>query len=172
MSMKLTEVATERLVDNITSITPGALKGGLMAVDRLPQKDELLIGGADGTPKLYQMHRTKDRKIGDDYNLIRSFKALPGRIFSLRFNADGSRFIVGSSKDQMGEVRIYQTADAKLVATLQGERGPVYAVAYRPDGKQVASAGFDGLVRFNNPDSGVLISEFLPCPLKKNQKGN
>ena len=62
-SMKLTEVATERLVDNITSITPGALKGGLLAVDRHPTKDELLIGGADGTPKLYQMYRTKARKI-------------------------------------------------------------------------------------------------------------
>ncbi len=28
-SMKLVEVATQRFVDNITSITPGALKGGL-----------------------------------------------------------------------------------------------------------------------------------------------
>ncbi|HEV3438844.1 MAG TPA: c-type cytochrome domain-containing protein, partial [Gemmata sp.] len=36
MSMKLTEVATQRFVDNVTSITPGALKGGLMAVDRRP----------------------------------------------------------------------------------------------------------------------------------------
>ena len=35
MSMKLTEVATQRFIDNVTSITPGALKGGLMAVDRL-----------------------------------------------------------------------------------------------------------------------------------------
>src|SRR5208282_4611894 len=62
-SMKLTEVATQRLEDNISSITPGALKGGLQAVDRHPTKDELFIGGADGTPKLYQMFRTKDRKI-------------------------------------------------------------------------------------------------------------
>src|SRR5580704_19206163 len=36
MSMKLTEVATQRFVDNVTSITPGALKGGLMTVDRRP----------------------------------------------------------------------------------------------------------------------------------------
>ena len=46
-SMKLIEVATQRFVDNITSITPGALKGGLAAVDRNPQNDELLIGGED-----------------------------------------------------------------------------------------------------------------------------
>ena len=81
-SMKLTEVATERLEDNICSITPGALKGGLQAVDRHPIKDELFIGGADGTPKLYQMFRTKARVIGDDFNNIRNFAPLPGRIYA------------------------------------------------------------------------------------------
>ncbi|MCA9198200.1 MAG: hypothetical protein KDA87_11705, partial [Planctomycetales bacterium] len=35
-SMKLIEVETERFIDNITSITPGALKGGVHAVDRHP----------------------------------------------------------------------------------------------------------------------------------------
>ena len=37
MAAKLTEVATQRFVDNITSITPGALKGGLSAVARHPK---------------------------------------------------------------------------------------------------------------------------------------
>ena len=36
MTVKLTEVATQRFVDNITSITPGALKGGIAAVARHP----------------------------------------------------------------------------------------------------------------------------------------
>src|SRR5690606_13538083 len=62
MTMKLTEVATQRLEDNITSITPGALKGGLQAVDRHPAKDELLAGGSDGAPKVYRMFREKARK--------------------------------------------------------------------------------------------------------------
>ena len=31
-SMKLIEVATQRFIDNITSITPSLLKGGLMAL--------------------------------------------------------------------------------------------------------------------------------------------
>jgi WD40 repeat protein len=34
MSVKLTELATQRFVDNVTSITPGALRGGLQAIDR------------------------------------------------------------------------------------------------------------------------------------------
>jgi WD40 repeat protein/mono/diheme cytochrome c family protein len=170
-SMKLTDVATERLEDNITSITPGALKGGLQAVDRHPQKDELVIGGADGVPKIYQMFRTKARMIGDDFNLIRAFPALPGRLFAAKFSPDGNRIVAGSSSDGKGEVRVYNAADAKQVSVFQGERGPIYALAYRPDGKAVASAGFDGVVRINNPDDGKLITEFVPVPLTTKTAG-
>ncbi|MCI0680996.1 MAG: hypothetical protein L0Y71_02735 [Gemmataceae bacterium] len=171
MSMKLTEVATQRMEDNITSITPGALKGGLQSVDRHPTKDDLVIGGADGTPKIYQMFRTKARKIGDDYNLIRAFPELPGRVFAVRFSPDGNRIVAGSSNDGKGEARVYNAADAKLISTLQGERGPIYALAYQPDGKAIASAGFDGAVRINNPDDGKLIREFVPVPLAAKTAG-
>ncbi|MFO0945899.1 MAG: c-type cytochrome domain-containing protein [Planctomycetota bacterium] len=165
MSMKLSEVPTQRFVDNITSITPKALKGGLMTVDRHPAKDELLIGGADGVPKIYKMFRTQARVIGDDFNFIRAFEPMPGRIFSASFNKDGSRIVAGSSLDGKGEVRVYQTDDAKLVSKFEGQKGGVFAVAFRPDGLQVASGGFDGLVRLNDPNSGSLIKEFSPVPL-------
>jgi WD40 repeat protein len=164
-SMKLIEVATQRFVDNITSITPGALKGGLAAVDRHPKKDELLIGGADGVPKIYQMLRTKARVIGDDFNLIKAYEAAPGRIFDLQFNADGSRFVVGSSSDGQGEVRIYETDSGKLLTKLEGQHGAVYAVTFASSGKVVASAGFDGLVRLNDAETGKLIKEFSPAPV-------
>jgi len=75
MSLKLTVVETERFVDNITSITPGALKGGIHAVARHSTRDELLVGGSDGVPKTYRMHREAVRRIGDDSNLIRRFPA-------------------------------------------------------------------------------------------------
>jgi mono/diheme cytochrome c family protein/roadblock/LC7 domain-containing protein len=168
MSMKLTEVATQRFVDNITSITPGALKGGLQTVARNPKKDELLIGGSDGQAKIYKMYRDKKRVIGDDFNRLRVFEALPGRIFRARYSPDGSRVAVSSSHEGKGEVRIYQEADAKLVTRLEGERGAVYAVAFRPDGKVVASGGFDGLVRLNDAQTGKLIKEFIPYPVKTN----
>ena len=171
MSMKLTEVATERLEDNITSITPGALKGGLQAVDRHPTKDELVIGGADGKPKIYQMFRTKARMIGDDFNLIRNFPQMAGRVFAVKFSHDGNRIAAGSSSDGKGEVHIYQASDAKLVSTLQGARGPIYALSFRHDGKAIASAGFDGVVRINNPDDGKLITEFIPVPLNVKTAG-
>jgi WD40 repeat protein len=198
-SMKLTEVATQRFVDNITSITPGALKGGLITVARHPYRDELLIGGSDGVPKIYRMYRTKKRVIGDDFNFLRGFEPMPGRIFCARFSADGTRIAVGSSADGRGEVRVYQSGagkpderflkltglplvstkgftpmvllpdyrpSTKLIAKLEGQKGPVYALSYRPDGKQVASAGFDGIVRLSDPETGKLIKEFMPVPLQ------
>lgn len=169
-SMKLTEVSSQRLIDNITSITPGALKGGLICVDRNPGKDELLIGGADGAPKIYQMFRTKDRKIGDDFNLIRKYPELPGRLFAVEYSRDGSRIAAGSSNNGKGEVHIYKEAEAKLISKLEGERGPIYALAFHPNGKQIASAGFDGVVRINDTDTGKLLTEFVPCPVEKEKK--
>ncbi len=169
-SMKLTEIATERLEDNITSITPGALKGGLQAVDRHPTKDELLIGGADGTPKLYQMFRTKDRKIGDDFNNIRNYGTMPGRIFAVKFNADGSRVVAGTSYDGKGEVRVYETNTGKLLSTAKGVNGPIYAVAHHPKESVVASAGFEGIVHLNDAITGALVRDFVPVPVKGSKK--
>ena len=53
----------------------------------------------------------------------------------------------------------------KSISKCEGQKGPVYALAYRPDGKQIASAGFDGVVRLNDPETGKLIKEFVPVPL-------
>lgn len=200
-SMKLTEVATQRFVDNVTSITPGALKGGLMTVDRNPRKDELLIGGSDGTPKIYQMFRTRKRVIGDDFNFIFAYESLPGRIFAARYSPDGGRIAVSSSNQGKGEVRIYESASkphelyvsglsvltpvtrgliltanvadflhrGKSVAKCDGQQGPVYTVAWRPDSQQLASAGFDGVIRLHDPKTGKLVKEFSAVPLTPNK---
>ncbi len=104
---KLTEFETQRFIDNITSITPGALKGGLAAVARHPERDEILVGGSDGVPRTYRMHRETKRVIGDDSNLVRELPALKGRIFSVAFSPDGKRLAAGSSLDGTGYLGIY-----------------------------------------------------------------
>lgn len=108
MSCKLTEVETQRFVDNITSITPGALSGGLNAVTRHPERDEILVGGADGIAKAYRIFRQTARKIGDDANLIRAFPKMPGRIFSVAISPDGKRLAAASTLDGQSLVKVWQ----------------------------------------------------------------
>jgi len=189
-SMKLTIIATAQFVDNITSITPGALKGGLMAIQRHPTQEQVLTGGSDGVPRLYKIFRTRKRIIGDDFNKIRGYQKLPGRIFDLRFSKDGGQFVVGASTATGGTARIYKTGVFKteeinnkgglqqtrqetnartqkkmLVHKLKGINSPVFAVAYRPDGKQVAVGGFDGPVRLYDAQTGQLVKEFVPVAI-------
>ena len=178
MTMKLTDVPTQRFVDNITSITPGALKGGLMAIDRRPmpvktmQKipadtpgakpnayDELLVAGSDGITRLYKMHREVKREIGDDSNKVKQFEAMPGRISTAKFNADGKRFAAASSLDGKGEIRIFDTDTGKKIV-LENATTPAYTVAWKADGKVLASAGFDGKIWLHDTVTGKLLKEF------------
>ncbi len=184
MSMKLTEVDTQRFVDNVTSITPGGLKGGLITVDRRPTKekklqkipadtpgakpnvyDEVVIAGADGIPRLYKMHREVKREIGDDSNKVREYEKMTGRISAAAFNPDGSKFAAVSSLDGKGEVRVYD-ADTGAKVVCEKVTGPAYAVAWQPDGKLIASAGFDGVVWLHDPATGKLVGSFVVLPKK------
>jgi len=107
MSAKLTEVETQRFIDNISSITPGALRGGLHAVARRPDRDEVLLGGADGVPQVYQIFRKTTRRIGDNANLLRKFPPMDGRIFAVDYSHDGKLIAAGSSLNGRGAVNIY-----------------------------------------------------------------
>jgi WD40 repeat protein/mono/diheme cytochrome c family protein len=190
MTVKLTEVATQRFIDNVTSITPGALKGGLMAIDVRPEVakkttkvplddggkfeekpyDELVAAGSDGTPRLYKMHRETKRVIGDDANKIRQYEPLPGRVSSVRFDTDGEWFAAASSLDGKGEVRVYAADSGRKVATCEKVTGPVYAVAWHPVGEVIASGGFDGKVWLHDPATGKLIKEFDAAPVRTAKK--
>jgi WD40 repeat protein len=189
-SAKMTEVSTQRFIDNITSITPGALKGGILAVSRRPRNekekrmskvppdtpgakplpyDEVLLAGSDGVPKIYKIHREAKRVIGDDFNKVKAFDAMPGRIYAGCWNKDGTLFAVGTSFEDnnqaKGEARVYKVEDGKVVSTFEGIKSPIYTMAYAPDGKSVAVAGFDGMVRLHDPATGKLIKEFAPAPV-------
>ncbi len=169
-SMKLINVPTQRFIDNVTSITPGALKGGLNSVDRHPSKDELLCGGADGVPKIYKMFRDKARKIGDDFNLIRAYPGLQGRIFSTQFSKDGTRIVSGSSFNGIGQVKIANYEDAKEISSIDLDGG-IFAVAFHPDGNTVAAAGFSGEVHLIEVATGKITKSFVPVTIETTVAG-
>ena len=168
-SLKLFEVEDQQFIDNITSITPGALEGGLMAVARHPGADELLVGGADGTPKIYRMYREKKRVIGDDFNLLRALEPLPGRVFDVDWSRDGAH-VVACASDRRGEVpghvRLSAAADGATVWTRELPAGG-YAVALHPSGELVAVAGYDGRVRLYETGDGTAAGSFPAAPQQR-----
>ena len=128
MTCKLTETATERFIDNITSITPGALRGGLSAVVPLPGRDEILVGGADGTAKVYRVFRATPRKIGDDANLLRTLPVMPGRIFAVDISDDTRVLAAVSTIDGKSELRLWKArgetaVPEEIMAILKKEVG-------------------------------------------------
>jgi WD40 repeat protein len=166
MSTKLTEVETQRFIDNITSITPGALRGGLHAVARRPGHDEVLIGGADGVPQLYRVFRKAARRIGDNANLLRKFPPMTGRIFAVDYSDDGKLIAAGASLDGRGEVALYTgefTSDipADLIKTYESKVASTYTEEEKAAIEKFTTDGVKRLASLKL-DSAVYAVAFSP----------
>ena len=155
MSCKLTEVETERFIDNITSITPGALSGGLNSVAMHSDRSEIFVGGADGVPKLYRVFRETARKIGDDANLIRALPKLQGRIFSVDASQDGTILAAAATLDGKSEIRIWKyDFDGKLTDDLK----KIIAKRVR-DRSAEEKAEVDAYRKLDTPQLGQMVVE-------------
>ncbi len=131
MTAKLTETATERFIDNLTSITPGALAGGLSTVQRHPTQDHILVGGADGVPQIYRMKRETKRVIGDNANLIRRYPPMKGRIWDAAFAPDGKSFAAVASLDGSGQIHLFKS---EYDATISPELKKLFETVRRAPG--------------------------------------
>ncbi len=150
MSMKLTEVATQRFIDNVTSITPGALKGGLMAVDRRPVPEMMTVQifytrVTVATPKRYQ-------KLPVD---------TPGakpQLYDevLAAGSDGRPRLYKMHREVKREIG----DDSNRIREYEAMPGRVSAVAFNPDGAKfaaVSSLDGKGEVRVYDTSSGSKV---------------
>ena len=70
------------------------------------------------------------------------------------------------SAEEAAELDKYHKEGVKQIANVKVSQGGIYAVAFRPDGKVLAAAGADGMVRLINPETGSLVKEFAPVTVK------
>ncbi len=150
MSMRLTEVATQRFIDNITSITPGALKGGLMAVDRRPWPQMIQFRWLGRTWTVPRQPRYQ--KVPPDT------PGVPPKLYDevVAAGSDGTPRLYKIHREQKREIG----DDANKIRDYEKMLGRVSAVAFDPSGGRFAAASsLDGRgeVRIYNVRTGSKI---------------
>ena len=80
-----------------------------------------------------------------------------GAVNDVRFSPDGTLLAVGGGQPSAkGDLRLFAVSDWKLKAVLPGHEDVVAGVAFRPDGKKLASASYDRTFRVWDVASGKL----------------
>jgi hypothetical protein len=83
---------------------------------------------------------------------------LPAEVTALAHSRDGKLLAVASgTTGAAGEVRLY--AGNKLLHQISAHRDLIYDLSFSPDGKALATCGYDRLIRLWDPATGKLIRD-------------
>jgi hypothetical protein len=84
----------------------------------------------------------------EDGSLLRRITNVAERVYDLEFTKDGQKIVVAAGTPaQIGEAKIFQVADGKLLGDLIRTDDSVFAVSLSPDEKRLATAGADRAIR-------------------------
>src|SRR5262249_4421916 len=86
-----------------------------------------------------------------------------GKVTAIAFNRAGDRLAVaGGGAGSPGEIRLYQSEKGAWTpagVSMQGHADVIYALAFSPDGKTLASCGYDRLVKLWDVATGKLLRD-------------
>ena len=86
---------------------------------------------------------------------VRTLAGHRGNVNSVVFSADGSQLFAAAGEPALfGEIRQWNVADGKLVRVFEGHKDALYCVALSPDGKILASGGYDQKIKLWNVETG------------------
>ena len=75
---------------------------------------------------------------------------------SVAFAPDGKTLAASASDD--GAIKLWDARSGQLLNTLNGHKGEVTSVTYSPDGKTLASGGYDSAIKLWDARSGQLLN--------------
>jgi DNA-binding beta-propeller fold protein YncE len=125
-----------------------AAKGGLFwGLAYSPDGRYLAASGMSNEVKLI------DTDTGKELNALRGHTGLVG---SVAFSPQGSHLATGGIDKSAGSVVVWDVATRKRIRTLSVPE-PFLGLAYRPDGKQLATAGTNGTIRLWDLATGAEV---------------
>jgi RNA polymerase sigma factor (sigma-70 family) len=147
-----------------------ALKGGSGAYVALafsPDGKLLAVGGGPtdntGAPRDITPVVIWDTAKGKEKQTL---KGQPGYVRGVAFSPDGKTLAVVSlvprdrpGQTGFGHAHLWDVESGKDLFELKGDGGPIWGVAYAPDGKLVVTGGTDGNARLWDPTTGREIDQ-------------
>lgn len=110
--------------------------------------------------KLLAVGRFKTVELRDDKSQkqLRTLSGAEGKITRLTFMPGGKQLVAASGISGLyGQACIWDTADGKLVRQFKGHRDILYAAVPSPDGKLLATAGYDRRIILWNTSDGSQV---------------
>jgi WD domain, G-beta repeat/Planctomycete cytochrome C len=84
----------------------------------------------------------------------------PGKVTSVHFVADGTRLVTASGVVGLGgEAAIWNVPDGSLIRRFPGHRDLLFDAELSPDGKTLATSGYDRTIRLWSAENGKLLRE-------------
>jgi WD40 repeat protein len=91
-----------------------------------------------------------------------------GRILALAFSHDSKWLAAATGKVHatgvITEVEVWEVSSGKIASRIGQSAGMICSLAFRPDGKELATGSFDGIVRIWDPSCGLILDGHLSHP--------
>ena len=91
----------------------------------------------------------------DSRTTARTMSGHRGNVTEVSFSADGSQLLTAAGEPGLfGEIKLWSTADGAPLQTIVGHRDALYAAALSPDGKLIATGGYDQEIKLWDAATG------------------
>ena len=102
-----------------------------------------------------ELQRLKADGAVDDAQPARVLKDFPGKVTAVHYSADGSRLITASGVVGLGGVAAtWNVEDGALIRRFEGHRDLIYDAELSPDGKTLATCGYDRAIQLWDAEGG------------------
>ena len=93
--------------------------------------------------------------LDENFEVTRTLAGPQGNVNAVAFSADGEElFAAGGQPGVAGEIRQWRVKSGEPVRTFEGHQDAVYGLALSPDGKLMATGGYDQKIKLWNLESG------------------